>query len=283
MENNTIALIKSEQKTLEKIIFLNCSNMQEAQAIALQEIEYLKMHMVTKDFIEKCIPETIIQAVKYTLKNKLSLDPNAGLVYLMPISVKVDNVWKTALEIKPTADGRISIARQCYTILDNKRPQIAKDATGKVTKASVEILLPSTPEPRWELVEIDQDDFDRLRGYSHRKNARNKTDANADTLNYANPLYTSHKGGIEPEFARSKVVSIALKKRGTNQNFNSFAPKAPSGQWQDTEPEQSKKENPNPIIVEESTAEVISSDKPNQPEIFSETPKAVVLPDPSKL
>ncbi len=35
-------------------------------------------------------------------------------------------------------------------------------------------------------------------------------------LNYANPLYTNFNGGIDPEFARSKVISVALKKRGTN-------------------------------------------------------------------
>ncbi len=81
---------------------------------------------------------------------------------------------------------------------------------------SVRILLPSVPSPRWEEVDMDQSDFDRLRKFSHIKNARGKNDADIKKLNYANPLYTSFNGGIDPEFARSKVVSTALKKRGTN-------------------------------------------------------------------
>ena len=38
------------------------------------------------------------------------------------------------------------------------------------------------------------------------------------TYNYANPNYTSWKGGIDPEFARAKAVRHGLKKLGTNQN-----------------------------------------------------------------
>ncbi len=219
-ENTTIALLKQQQPTLEAIIKINTTNPNDAAAIAIQELEFLSMHMIAKPFISECIQETVIHAVKYSLKNNLSLDPNAGLVYLTPISVKTKedgkDVYKTALEIKPTADGKLSIAYQCGTILDHERPKVIKDGQGKVVSVSVRILLPSVPNPRWEEVEMDQSDFDRLRKFSHIKNARGKNDADIKKLNYANPLYTSFNGGIDPEFARSKVVSAALKKRGTN-------------------------------------------------------------------
>lgn len=216
MEHNKLmALIVQEKPTIEAIIRLNAIAGSDVGAIAMQELDFLGMHMIAKPFIAECLPETIIQAVKYSLKNNLSLDPNAGLVYLMPTSVKVDGGYKQALEIKPTSDGRLSIAYQCGTILDNKRPVIVKDEKGKVTSVSVEILLPSIPEPRWEKIEMDQDDFARLRKYSHIKNARGKNDAS--TKDYSNPLYSNFNGGIDPEFARSKVVTAALKKRGTNQ------------------------------------------------------------------
>ncbi len=211
-----LALLKKDIATIEAIIGLNATEGTNVAAIALQELDFLSMHMIAKPFIADCLPETVIQAVKYSLKNNLSLDPNAGLVYLMPISVKVGAGYKQALEIKPTADGKLSIAYQCGTILDHERAIIKKDGNGKVTEASVNILLPSVPNPRWEKVEIDQSDFDRLKKYSHIKNSRGKNDAKMDTLNYANPLYSSFNGGIDPEFARSKVISIALKKRGSN-------------------------------------------------------------------
>jgi len=210
-------LIIQEKSTIEGIIRLNASAGTDVAAIALQELDFLGMHMIAKPFIANCIPETIIQAVKYSLKNNLSLDPNAGLVYLMPTSVSIGGSYKQALEIKPTADGKLSIAYQCGTILDNKRPVVTKDSFGKVTSASVEILVPSVPGPRWEKIEMDCADFERLRKFSHIKNARGKADADINKLNYANPLYTNFNGGIDPEFARSKVVSAALKKRGTNQ------------------------------------------------------------------
>jgi hypothetical protein len=210
-----MALIVQEKPTIEGIIRLNATAGSDVGAIALQEFDFLSMHMIAKPFIANCIPDTIIQAIKYSLKNNLSLDPNAGLVYLMPTSVQVNGSWQQALEIKPTSDGRLSIAYQCGTILDNKRPVVVKDGNGKVVSVSVEILLPSVPEPRWEKIEMDQADFERLRKFSHIKNARGKNDAS--TKDYSNPLYTNFNGGIDPEFARSKVVSAALKKRGTNQ------------------------------------------------------------------
>ncbi len=216
MENNAISLLKTELSTIEAIIKLNATPGTNVSAIALQELDFLAMHMILKPFIAECIPETVVQAVKYSLKNNLSLDPNAGLVYLMPISVKVGGVYKQALEIKPSPDGKLSIAYQCGTILDSKRAVIEKNENGKVIKASVEILLPSVPSPRWEKVELDHSDFERLRKFSHIKNARGKNDADIKKLNYANPLYTNFYEGIDPEFARSKVISAALKKRGTN-------------------------------------------------------------------
>jgi hypothetical protein len=208
--------LKNEISTIEAIIKLNALPGTDVAAIALQELDFLSMHMIAKPFIAECIPETVIQAVKYSLKNNLSLDPNAGLVYLMPTSVSVGGVYKKALEIKPTADGKLSIAYQCGTILDNERAVVKKDGQGKVTEVSIRILLPSVPSPRWETIEMDQADFDRLKKYSHIKNSRGKQDADMKKLNYANPLYTNFNGGIDPEFARSKVISVALKKRGTN-------------------------------------------------------------------
>ncbi len=41
-----------------------------------------------------CVPVTVVMAVKYALKNNLTLDPTAGLVYVKTRNVKVGNDWK---------------------------------------------------------------------------------------------------------------------------------------------------------------------------------------------
>lgn len=221
MENNhqITEIMKSEIPTIERLIGLNAKAGVDTNALAIQEVQFLQMQMVAKPWIAKCDKTSIILALKYAIKNNLSLDPNAGLIYLTPLSVKTKDAegrdkWIDTLEIKPTAEGKLSIAYQCSTILDHKRPKAIKDASGKVIGASVEVLLPSIPNPRWELVEMDLSDFKRLRVFSHNKNSRGKDDA--ATRDYSNPLYSSFNGGIDPEFACAKVVSLALKKRGSN-------------------------------------------------------------------
>ena len=215
-ENKIIALVKQDLSTIQGIIGLTVKDKNSIPAIALQEIEFLNMHMLTKPFIAECEPASVLQAVKYSLKNSLSLDPNAGLVYLMPSSVRVGNAYVKVLEIKPTAEGKISMAKEAKSLLYNEQAKVKTNAAGKVISASVRMLFPCPVGPIWETVEIDENEFERLRKFSHIKNARGKQDANLDTLNYANPLYTNYRGGIDPEFARSKVISAALKKRGTN-------------------------------------------------------------------
>lgn len=210
-----VALFTTEQSTIQALIGLHASNAgSDLKALAVQELDFLQMHMAVKPFIANCEAITVIQAVKYALKNNLSLDPNAGLVYLMPSSVNVGGVWKTTLEIKPTAEGRISIAKQAGTLLYSKRPEVTKNPSGKVIAASVEMLFPCGNTSIWETIEIDESDFTRFRKASHIKNSRGKQDA--ATVDYSNKLYTSFNGGIDPEFARAKVIAVALKKRGTN-------------------------------------------------------------------
>lgn len=269
-----VALFTQEQNTIQAVLGLHAPAGADLKALAIQELDFLQMHMAVKPFIADCEAITVIQAVKYTLKNNLSLDPNAGLVYLMPSSAKVGDVWKKILEIKPTAEGRISIAKQAGTLIYNKRPQVEKDANGKVVRAFVEMLFPCGNTSIWETIEIDESDFKRFRTASHTKNSKGKQDAS--TVDYSNKLYTSFNGGIDPEFARSKVVSVALKKRGTNlsakiNNDVIIAPVVPTMRLSTT----THKEivaKPQPVVVEESKAEVMSNEVK-----ATETVNAVVI------
>lgn len=219
MENQKpMELLKSELPQLTALLGLNAKQGIDTNTLALQEIEYLRVQALTKPEIMECMPQTVVMAVKQVLKQNLTLDQYAGLVYIKTRNVKVGADWKKALEIQPSANGLISIARQCGRLLDIKRAKVTKNDSGKVTDVSVEILLPTHGGTRWETFEFDESDFKRWQTASHKENGRSKQDANAQTLNYSNANYTSFNGGIDPEFARAKAIRHALKKLGTNPN-----------------------------------------------------------------
>lgn len=222
-EQKPMELLKAEIPQLSALMRLNAIEGVDVETLALQELEYLRMACLTTPAIMECMPQTILMAVKTVLKQNLSMDPAAGLVYIKTRSVKIkmpdgQEVSKKALEIIPSANGLISINRQCGRILDIKNPVVKKDATGKVIEVSVELLLPSTPSPRWETRTFDESDFRRWQIASHKENGRYKNDQSMETLNYSNANYTSWKGSIDPEFARAKAIRHGLKKLGANQN-----------------------------------------------------------------
>lgn len=218
-KNKAIALLKEEMPQLKAVLNLNAVAGTDVEAMAIQELEFLKDHMLTKPAIAECLPQTVVMAVKGVLRQNLTLDPYAGLVYVKTRNIKIgENNWQKALEIQPSANGLISIARQCGRILDIKRPEVIKDSSGKVVGVKVEYMVPTHGGSRWEGVEFDESDFYRWQRSSHNENGRNKKDANAETLNYSNPNYTNWKGGIDPEFARAKAIRHGLKKLGTNPN-----------------------------------------------------------------
>lgn len=222
MENQTngIVLLKQEMPQLQAIMGLNRKG--DVSVLIQQEIAYLESAAIAKPIILKCKPLSVLLAVKSVLKQNLTLDQYAGLVYIKTRNVNTGTkdapVWETAMEIQPTCNGLISIARQCGRILDIERPQVTKNAAGQISGVSVRIMLPSHPEPRWEKFEFDEDDFYRWRRASNNENGRGKNDAAGEEHKYANPNYKNFKGGIDPEFARAKAIRHSLKKLGVNQH-----------------------------------------------------------------
>lgn len=224
MNTELTRILNEERPTLEALLKLNCSPGTDVATIVLQELEYLQMAAINNPAILECDPNTIVYAVKSVLKKNLSLDPGQGLVYIKTRSVEIKGKWVKVLEVSDSANGKISVARQCGRLLDCKNPVVEKDARGKVIGVSVELLVPSIPSPRWDVRSFDESDFERWRRASHRERARSykegvgKKAPDEKTYNYANALYTSWLGGMDPEFARAKAISHGIKKLGTNQN-----------------------------------------------------------------
>jgi hypothetical protein len=229
--SNSLQILEKEAPTLEALLKLNTSANTDVKTIVMQEVEYLNQIALQNPVILECLPITVLQSVKSVLKQNLSFDPGLALVYVKSRNAELvidgKKQWKKILEVTPSANGLISIARQCGSILDIKNPVVKKDTTGKVIEVEVELLIPSVPQPRWEKRVFDESDFERWRRASHKEKARGwanlkpeykegKTPPNDETMNYANPNYTSWRGGIDPEFARAKAIRHGLKKLGTN-------------------------------------------------------------------
>lgn len=225
MQTQTTALdvLRNERPTLQAITSFNYGEGKDVSSIVLNEISYLEGMAVGKPEILLCELQSIMMAMKYVLKNNLSLDPNSGLVYTKTRNLALQKdqqgqvtKWGKVLEVQPTCEGLLSIAYQCGKILDHERPTVKKDAAGKVIEVSFKYLRPSHGSPRWVEITFDESDFKRWQTKSHAENSRGKQDA--ASKDYSNPNYRSFNGGIDPEFARAKAIRHSLKKLGTNPN-----------------------------------------------------------------
>lgn len=213
---------------IEKLITLNAPNgmgEEQIKAMAMEEISHVQTAALYNPAILNCEAISVVLAVKQAIRKNLTLDPSAGLVHMRTRKINIgSNQWRTVLEISDTANGKISLARQCGRILDVKRPTVKYNGEGQVEMVTVEFLVPSHPEPRWESIEFGATHFMKWRIASHKENSRGwnessgKPKPDAASMNYANPNYTNWKGGIDPEFASTKAIKHGLNKLGININ-----------------------------------------------------------------
>lgn len=212
-----LTILETNKPTLTQLILVNLpkgSTIQDAEMLALKEIMNFEAIVSLRPELLNCDPRSVLLAVKQCISDNLTLAPSAGLVYLYPGKVQVgvdpknnSKIYKDILIYDPTAEGRLSIARQSGSILDHKRPTFTYDASGQVDSVTFEFLVPSYGQPRWESVKFDKNNFLKWKQKSAAKFGGT-----------ANANYSSWNGGIDPEFAGSKAIKHALKKRGTNKN-----------------------------------------------------------------
>ncbi len=226
---NLVQLFQAEKKTLAALVSLNAPKGTDVDTIVVQELEYLQYQALLNPVIAQCTPQSIVFAVKKAMRNNLTLDPSAGLVYIKTRDVYIKTPGQQdqkvkVLETQETANGLISVNRQCGSLYEIDGPYVDKDDVGKVIGVWMKILIPSVDEKlnpiaKWVEKRFDTSHFMRWRVASHRENSRWKKDGVDDkTLNQANASYSNWHGGIDPEFARAKCIRHGLKKLGTNQN-----------------------------------------------------------------
>lgn len=206
--------LESEIPTLQKVV--TASGLSPETVV--QELIFLDMlaDQPGKEWLRECDQKSVEIAFRSTIATGLTFNPFTPLVYLMPRNVQVNGQWVKVLEAKPTANGELSIAYQCGVIIDHYEPVVCFDDSGKVVKVEFSILVPSHPEPRLETLIYTEVEFRRWRAASHKQRSSGKEDA--AKKDYSNLLYQSHNGGIDPEFAKSKAIKHAMKRRARNQN-----------------------------------------------------------------
>lgn len=213
----SLTLLNENVPTLTQLLLVNMpegTTELQAKRKAMREIMNIEAIFSLKPELAACDPTSILLAVKQCVGDNLTLAPSAGLVYLYPQKVQVGTdpgtnakIYKQILVYDPTAEGRISIARQSGSILHHKRPECKFDFDGKVESVTFSYLVPTKAGNFWETVTFTGSDFEKWKQKSAAKFGGN-----------ANGNYTSWKGGIDPEFAGSKAIRHALKKLGTNKN-----------------------------------------------------------------
>ena len=191
-----------------KVVFPKWTD-EQIENYVLSELSFLKERLQLNEGLQECTAESLLQCVKKSLLDNVSLNTASNLVYIQKGSVKLNNQYVAVAQYGLSPEGKISVTRQSGMVLDITRPKLKKNPDGKIIGGTIEILKPSTPQPRWEEIEFDESDINRWMAASTKKN-------NGKT----NPLYTNGvAGGIDSEFMRSKILKHALGKGlGTNKN-----------------------------------------------------------------
>lgn len=239
MENKNTQLIQSlssDVPELTALLGLNVKNSQsDLEQMVKGELAFLNLHALGKADVLECDKLSVVLALKSMFKQNLSLDPSLNLMYVKTRKVKTGidstgrDIYTRVLDLQPTCNGILSIQRQAGMLLDFEEPEIIRDANGKVTEVFFKYLTPTIgedlkPKAVWKEKRFYESDFDRWRASSHKENGRywssnsGKPKPDTEAMNYANALYTSYKGGIDPEFCKAKCIRHAFKKTGTNPN-----------------------------------------------------------------
>ena len=219
-ETGLMAKLTEQVPTFKQLALINGIAPEKAEAIVIQEVEFIRESALANPDIMKCAPQTVLFVVKRAIKNNLTLDPQAGLMYLKTRNVNLstdqsNQQWVKVLEAQETCNGILSKCRMTGRIIDHKLPQVEFNEAGKCVGVTFEFQLPNG---RWETVKFTEYDFERWGNASNKERSRGKQDAN--TKDYRNSLYSSWRGGIDPEMAKAKAIRHGLKKLGTNPNEN---------------------------------------------------------------
>jgi recombinational DNA repair protein RecT len=218
------SLPQVEKKFVDLVMKIQRQPQSVAEAIFHAEtFHYLKL-INENQGVRECEPLSLYGCFVDMAVNGLSFDPTKKLCYIMPGNVNVGTketpqwVKRASLAISPYGelairqrDGQIKYADNPVIVYDGDvfKPFVGEDGQKRVqyelninhgsTIVGAFIRLvrnDGTTDVHWLLKE----DIERLKGYSEKKNR-----------GYANALYSSQNGGIDPGFLGAKMIKHAFK------------------------------------------------------------------------
>lgn len=202
-----------------KVVFPKWDD-EQAENYVVSELSFLRERIENDYGLAECTTESLVQCFKKAMRDNVSLNKSANLVYIQPQGLKKNGQWTKVATYSLTAEGKISVVRQSGMLIDITRPKLFKNAEGKVIGGEIELLKPSYPKPRWECIDFDESDINRWKRSSHLQKAKTDEEKADKSFSKANALYfTGVAGGIDSEFMRAKIIKHALAKGlGTNVN-----------------------------------------------------------------
>jgi hypothetical protein len=165
-----------------------------AEAFVISEIDELEYMIEGAGYMEKATEASAIKVLRTALKMGLSIDKNAGLVYIAAGSNSQKNCIELTYQV--TTEGELFLAMKQGLILATNRPY--KDGDKYVFEFT-------KGDGNSEKVEKDWEFFKRLKEYSSKKNNGRP-----------NKLYGNDIESIDEGFACTKLVKHAIKKLGSN-------------------------------------------------------------------
>ena len=151
--------------------------------------------------------------------------------YLTTRNQKVGNGWVKTLELAISHYGETSLRIKQgiikylngpYCVYEGDRVENLNPAKGTLDHVKAQPANPKAkviavyvmvvmPDGRQLLKYFDQSDFERWAGYSRKQNTPNDSTKVVVGKEYANTLYFSYNGGIDPGFAMAKCIKHAYK------------------------------------------------------------------------
>ncbi len=231
-------ILEPSKKTLIALLSRNLppsTTKEQLEAIIDQEIFNYEYKFVFKPEYLDSLESSIEMGFRKMILKNLSFDDDLGLTYMQTREMTIQGKKEKVLFVTPSVNGTIAICRMAGSLEDVKT-SLEKDKNGLIENVIVTLIIPKYSsdcviESRSEMkFTIGKDDFKVLQKKSHLQNT-GRSNGSLVTLSNSNQLYWNYRpdgspctpdnpGGIDPSFAITKAIKIAITRAKLDQNIN---------------------------------------------------------------
>lgn len=213
-DSDAKTLIASSKKRFTELAKYQTGNQLSAEAKFEMEQKHFMTLLEQSPKLKSCDRLSLYMTFMIASTNNLSFDPTMKEMYVIPRGNKAVPSIQAMGELKlRLAAGQVKHIDSPIIVMEGDIFKPKLNANGekivewekKVPNASTKIIgcfirivkTNGSVDYEWML----EDDINRLKGYSQRNNGASG----------ANALYSSHNGGVDPGFLRTKMIKHAFK------------------------------------------------------------------------